>query len=224
MTTIGIIGSGHVGSSLAKAAVAHGYDVVISNSRGPQTLAGLVAELGLKARAATAREAAAAGDFAIVAIPLTAVHQVPVEPLAGKVVISTINYIPQRDGRFPELDHGTATVAGLLQAHLPASRVVRAFTMLGAADMSGDCRPEGDPERRALALAGEDPSSKQLVARLYDELGFDPVDIGGLDQSWRVDVSQPAFVTRQNVAELEANVAKAKRGLDPGLTPVPDVK
>jgi len=154
MTVIGIIGSGHVGSSLAKAAVAHGYDVVISNSRGPQTLVGLVAELGPKARAATAELAAAAGDFAIVAIPLTAVPQVPVEPLAGKVVISTINYIPQRDGRFPELDDGTATVAGLLQAHLPASRVVRAFTMLGAAGMSGDGRPEGDPQRRALALAG----------------------------------------------------------------------
>jgi 8-hydroxy-5-deazaflavin:NADPH oxidoreductase len=124
VTTIGIIGSGHVGSSLAKAAVARGYDVVTSNSKGPQTLAGLVAELGLKARAATARKAAAAGDFAIVAIPLTAVPQVPVEPLAGKVVISTINYIPQRDGRFPELDDGTATVAGLLQASRRPSGVL----------------------------------------------------------------------------------------------------
>jgi len=95
MTTIGIIGSGQVGSSLAKAAVAHGYEAVISNSKGPQTLAGLVAELGPEARAAAATEAAAAGDFAIVAIPLTAVPQVPAEPLAGKVVISTINYIPQ---------------------------------------------------------------------------------------------------------------------------------
>jgi len=222
MTTIGIIGSGQVGSSLAKAAVAHSYDVVISNSKRPQTLAGLVAELGPRARAATAAEAAAAADFAIMAIPLTAVSRVPVEPLAGKVVISTINYIPQRDGRFPDLDDGTATVTGLLQAHLPTSRVVRAFNMLGAADMSGDGRPEGDPERRALALAGDNQKAKQPVARLYNEFGFDTVDIGGLDESWRVDVGQPAFVTRQNVAELEANVAKAERGLDPGLTPVPD--
>jgi predicted dinucleotide-binding enzyme len=221
VTTIGIIGSGHVGSSLAKAAVAHGYEVVISNSRGPQTPADLVAGLGPKARTATARQAAAAGDFAIVAIPLTAVPQVPVEPLTGKVVISTINYIPQRDGRFPELDDGRATVAGLLQAHLPGSRVVRAFSMLGAAAMSGDGRPRGDPERRALALAGDDQRAKRLVARLYDEFGFDAVDIGGLDESWRVDVGQPAFVARQNVAELKANVAKAKRGLDPGRTPVP---
>jgi predicted dinucleotide-binding enzyme len=154
-----------------------------------------------------------------VAIPLTAIPQVPVEPLAGKVVISTINYVPQRDGRFPELDNGTATVAGLLQAHLPTSKVVRAFSMLGAADMSGDGRPEGDPERRALALAGDELSAKRLVARLYDEFGFDAVDIGGLDESWRVDVGQPAFVTRQNVAGLTANVAKAERGLDPASRP-----
>jgi predicted dinucleotide-binding enzyme len=150
MTTIGIIGSGHVGSSLAKAAVACGYDVMISNSKGPQTLVGLVAELGPKARAATATEAAAAGDFAIVAIPLTAVPQVPVEPLAGKVVICTINYIPQRDGRFPELDNGTATVAGLLQAHLPASKVVRAFTILGAASQRTSRAP-ASAKRRATA-------------------------------------------------------------------------
>jgi 8-hydroxy-5-deazaflavin:NADPH oxidoreductase len=167
-------------------------------------------------------QTAAAGDFAIVAIPLTAIPQVPVQPLAGKVVISTINYIPQRDGRFPELDNATATVPGLLQAHLPTIRVVRAFTMLGAADMSGDGHPEGDQKRRALALAGDDQQARQLVARLYDEFGFDAVDIGGLDESWRVDVGQPAFVIRQNVAELTANVAKAQRGRDPGLTPVPD--
>ena len=195
---------------------------MISNSRGPQTLVGLVAELGPRARAATAAEAAGAASFAIVAVPLTAVPEVPAEPLAGKVVICTINYIPQRDGRFLELDSGTATVPGLLQAHLPASKVVRAFSMLGAADMSGDGHPAGDPKRRALALAGDDQQAKRLVARLYDEFGFDAVDIGGLDESWRMDVGQLAFVTRQNAAELEANIGKARRGLDPGLTPVPD--
>ena len=87
--------------------------------------------------------------------------------------------------------------------------------MLGAADMSGDGRPEGDPERRALALAGDNQKAKQLAARLYNQFGFDTVDIGGLAESWRVDVGQPAFVTRQNVAELEANVAKARRALTP---------
>jgi 8-hydroxy-5-deazaflavin:NADPH oxidoreductase len=211
MTTIAIIGSGHVGSNLAQAAIAHGYDVVLSNSQGPDSLTGLVKELGSQARAATAAEAAADGDFAIVAIPITTIDQVPVEPLAGKVVIATINYFPQRLGRIAEIDNGTTTAPGLLQAHLPTSKVVRAFSMLDAADMSGDGHPEGDPRRRALALAGDDPAAKQLVAGLYDEFGFDALDIGGLDESWRLDAGQPAFVTRQNLAELKANVARAKR-------------
>jgi 8-hydroxy-5-deazaflavin:NADPH oxidoreductase len=211
MTTIGIIGNGHVGSNLARAAIAHGYDVVLSNSQGPDTLAGLVQDLGPKARAAAPEEAASAADFAIVAIPITTIGQVPVEPLAGKVVVATINYFPQRDGHFPEIDNGTTTVPGLLQAHLPDSRVVRAFSMIDAADMSGDGHPEGDPKRRALALAGDDPAAKNLVIRLYDEFGFDGLDLGGLSESWRVDAGQPAFVTRQNLAELKANVAKAKR-------------
>jgi predicted dinucleotide-binding enzyme len=211
MTIIGIIGSGHVGSNLAQAAIAHGYDVVLSNSQGPDSLAGLVKELGPRASAATPAEAAADGDFAIVAIPIATIDQVPVEPLAGKVVIATINYFPQRLGRIPEIDNGTTTAPGLLQAHLPASKVVRAFSMIGAAEMSGDGHPEGDPRRRALALAGDDPAAKQLVAGLYNEFGFDALDIGGLDESWRLDAGQPAFVTRQNLTELKANVARAKR-------------
>jgi 8-hydroxy-5-deazaflavin:NADPH oxidoreductase len=212
MTTIGIVGSGHVGGNLAKAAIAHGYDVVISNSQGPDSLAGLVADLGPEARAATPEEAAAAGDFAIVAIPITSVSQVPVEPLAGKVVIATINYFPQRDGPISEIDDGTTTAPGVLQAHLPTSKVVRAFSMLDAADMSGDGHPDGDPKRRALALAGDDPAAKQLVVRLYGEFGFDALDMGGLHESWRVDPGQPGFVTRQSLTELKANVASAKRG------------
>jgi 8-hydroxy-5-deazaflavin:NADPH oxidoreductase len=211
MTTIGIIGSGHVGSNLAKAAIAHGYDVVLSNSQGPDSLTSLVAELGPGARAATPAEAAAACDFAIVAIPITTVSQVPVEPLAGKVVIATINYFPQRDGHIAEIDDGTTTAPGILQAHLPTSKVVRAFSMVDAADMSGDGHPKGDPKRRALALAGDDAAAKGSVAQLYEEFGFDALDLGGLDESWRVDPGQAAFVTRQTLAELKANVAKAKR-------------
>jgi 8-hydroxy-5-deazaflavin:NADPH oxidoreductase len=211
MTTIGIIGSGHVGSNLAQAAIAHGYDVVLSNSQGPDSLTGLVKQLGPQARAATPAQAAADGDFAIVAIPVTTIDQVPVEPLAGKVVIATINYFPQRLGHIPEIDNGTTTAPGLLQAHLPTSKVVRAFSMINAGEMSGDGHPEGDPKRRALALAGDDPAAKQLVANLYNEFGFDALDIGALDESWRLDAGQPAFVTRQNLAELKANVARAKR-------------
>ena len=149
--------------------------------------------------------------FAIVAIPITTVDQVPVEPLAGKVVIATINYFPQRMGHIAEIDNGTTTAPGVLQAHLPTSQVVRAFSMIDAADMSGDGHPAGDPRRRALALAGDSGEAKRLVAALYDEFGFDALDIGGLDESWRLDPGQPAFVTRQTLIELEANVAGATR-------------
>jgi 8-hydroxy-5-deazaflavin:NADPH oxidoreductase len=212
MTTIGIIGSGHVGSNLAKAAVAHGYEVVISNSTGPDSLTDLVRALGPHARAATPGDAAAAADFAIVAIPITTVDQVPVEPLAGKVVIATINYFPARDGHITEVDNGTTSVPGVLQARLPASKVVRAFSMLDAADMSGDGHPKGDPKRRAIAVAGDDPDARQFVAGLCDQFGFDTVDLGPLAESWRVDPGQRAFVTRQSLAELQANVAHAERG------------
>jgi 8-hydroxy-5-deazaflavin:NADPH oxidoreductase len=211
MTTIGIIGSGQVGTSIAKAAVANGYDVVLSNSQGPESLARLVDELGQHATAATPAEAAAKSDFAVVAIPITSIDQVPVEPLEGKVVIATINYFPDRLGPIPEIDNGSTTAPGLLQGHLPKSRVVRAFSMIDAADMSEDGHPEGDPKRRALALAGDDPDAKALVARLYSQFGFDALDIGGLDQSWRVDAGQKAFVTHQNLAELKDNVANARR-------------
>ena len=212
MTTIGIIGSGHVGSNIAKAAIANSYDVVLSNSQGPQTLAGLTRELGPHAKAATPAEAAAQGDFAVVAIPLAAVDQVPAEPLADKVVIATINYFPGRLGHIAAIDNGTTTAPGMLQAHLPTSHVVRAFSMINAAEMSGDGHPKGDPQRRALALAGDDPDAKRLVAHLYDQFGFDAVDIGGLAESWRLDVGQPAFVARQNAEQLKDNVAKAARG------------
>jgi predicted dinucleotide-binding enzyme len=211
MTTIGIIGSGHVGTNIAKAAITNRYDVVLSNSQGPDSLAELVKELGPQASAATPAEAAARGDFVVVAIPITTIDQVPVEPLAGKVVLATINYFPDRLGHITEIDNGTTTAPGLLQAHLPASRVVRAFSMIDAADMSGDGHPAGDPKRRALALAGDDADAKRLVAELYDQFGFDALDIGGLDESWRVDAGQRAFVTHQNLTELKENVDKATR-------------
>jgi len=211
MSTIGIIGSGHVGSNLAKAAIAHGYQVVLSGSGEPDALRALASELGPEARAATSGEAAAAGDFAIVATPISAVESIPVEPLRDKVVIATINYFPQRDGHIAEIDDGAITVPGVLQRHLPDSKVVRAFSMIDAADMSGDGHPRGDKRRRAIAIAGDDAAAKRLVAGLVDEFGFDVVDLGALAESWRVDPGQKGFVTRQTADELRANAAAARR-------------
>ncbi|MEV5050937.1 NADPH-dependent F420 reductase [Arthrobacter sp. LAR12-1-1.1] len=211
MTTIGIIGAGHIGGQLARKAVELGYDVVISNSRGPGTLVDLVAELGPKARAATPAEAAAAGDFAVVSVPLRSIQDVPVEPLAGKVVLDTNNYYWERDGHFPALDTGEATTSGLLQEHLPQSKVAKAFNHIRSSQITTDGAPAGTPNRRALATASDFPEAAELATRLYDEFGFDTVNMGPLSESWRTERDRPAYVIRQNAAELAENLAKAPR-------------
>jgi predicted dinucleotide-binding enzyme len=211
MTTIGIIGAGHIGSQIARKAIENGYDVVISNSRGPETLADLVTDLGPKARAATAAEAAEAGDVAVVSVPFKAYTDVPVEPLAGKIVIDTNNYYFERDGRFPELDEGRETVSGLLQKHLAESKVAKGFNAIQSQQITDDSRPAGDPERRALVTASDNEDAAAFVTRLYDEFGFDTVNVGPLSESWRVDRDRPAYGAVANVADLTAKLAEAPR-------------
>lgn len=211
MTTIGIIGAGHIGSQVARAAITAGYDVVISNSRGPETLGDLIAELGPKATAATATDAAAAADIAVVTVPLKALGAIPVEPLAGKIVIDTNNYYFERDGRIASLDDGSDTVSGLLQAHLPESRVAKGFNHIGSADITTDGTPAGTEGRRALATASDFDDAAAFVTKLYDEIGFDTVNVGPLSESWRVERDQPAYVVPQNREELVANLARAER-------------
>ncbi len=211
MTTIGFIGSGHIGSTVAKLAVDHGYDVVMSNSRGPETLAAVVAELGPNARAATATEAAAAGDIVVVSIPLKAYRAVPVEPLAGKVVIDTNNYYPQRDGQIPELDAESTTSAELLQRHLPVSMVVKAFNHIQYAELADDGLPAGSPDRRALAIAGDDAVAKQTVTALLDQFGYDTVDAGPLAEGWRYQPETPGYGPRLTAIDFTAALAAATR-------------
>ncbi len=214
MTTIGFIGSGHIGSQLARLAVAHGYDVVVSNSRGPETLAALVAELGPHARAATPADAAAAADLAVVTIPLRAVDTVPVEPLAGKVVVDTNNYYPQRDGHIDELDQETTTVSELLQRHLPTSKVVKAFNHIVFADLTTDGSPSGTPGRRALVAVSDHDDARGRVAGLIDEFGFDPVEVSPLSEGWRIQRDTPGYGVRRTADELRAALAAAKRYWD----------
>jgi predicted dinucleotide-binding enzyme len=214
MATIGFIGAGHIGSQLARLAVAHGYDVVISNSRGPETLSDLIKELGPKARAATPVEAAKAGDIVVVTIPLKNYRTVPVEPLAGKIVIDTNNYYPQRDGQIPELDNESTTTAELLQAHLPTSRVVKAFNHLYASSLITDGQAPGTPDRRALAIAGDDEGAKATVTRLIDEFGFDTVDAGPLKEGWRIQRDTPGYGPRRTADELRRDLAAARRYRD----------
>jgi predicted dinucleotide-binding enzyme len=214
MATIGLIGAGKIGSQLARLAVKSGYDVVVSNSRGPETLAGLVKELGARARAGTAVDAATAGDLVVVTIPLKNVGQVPVEPLAGKVVIDTNNYYPQRDGHIAALDDETTTTAELLQSHLPRSKVVKAFNHIYAAALTTDGQPPGTKNRRALAIAGDDRDAKATVARLIDQFGFDAVDAGPLKEGWRIQRDTPGYGPRRNAEELRRDLAAAKRYAD----------
>ena len=211
MTTLGIIGAGHIGSQVARVAVANGYDVVIANSRGPETLADLVAELGDHASAATAADAAAAGDVVVVTVPLGKIDHLPVEQLAGKIVLDTNNYYFERDGHIDALDRGETTTSELLQAQLPTSRIAKAFNHIFAADITTDGAPAGTPDRRALATAGDDAEAVAFVTRFYDEAGFDTVNVGPLSESWRVERGRPAYVVRQNADELKANLAIANR-------------
>jgi 8-hydroxy-5-deazaflavin:NADPH oxidoreductase len=211
MTTIGVIGAGHIGRNFSIAAIECGYGVVISNATGPETLSGLISELGPQARAATAADAADAADFALLAIPLTGADDLPVDPLAGKIVLATCNYFPKRDGHFPDIEAGKMTVPEYLHARLPESEVIRVFNHIDAASIVSDGTPEGTPNRRALGYAGDDPKGKQLAADLYEAFGFDAVDVGGLADAWRLDVDQPTFVVRQNKQELLENLAKAQR-------------
>ena len=214
MTTIGFIGAGHIGGTLAQLAIDLGYDVIVSNSRGPETLTDLVQQLGDRARAGTSTEAAAAGDVVVVTIPTKSIPDVPVEPLAGKVVIDTNNYYPQRDGQIAPLDDESTTVSELLQSHLPESQVVKAFNNIQFSDLASQGVPAGTPGRRALPIAGDSADAKATVAELVEKIGFDVVDAGELAEGWRFQRDEPAYVQPRDADDMRAALAKAVRYRD----------
>lgn len=216
MTTIGIIGAGEVGSHIAKAAISAGYDIVIANSRGPETLRELVETLGPPARAATAAEAASAGDFAVVAVPLKLENDMPAEELAGKVVIDTNNYMVWRDGNIPVIDSYQKTEHEIRQEQLPRSRIVKAFTHIQAPRILTWAKPSGSPDRVALSVSSNFPEAIEIVSQLYDRLGFDSVDISPLSESWRITPGQPAWKhERHTRKELIENLARARPVIRP---------
>ena len=227
MTVFGVIGAGQAGSTLARASIAAGYDVVIANSRGPETLRGLVDELGPQARAASAADAAAAADFAILAFPYSPADRLPVEELVGKIVLDNNNYMVWRDGHFPEVDSGLTTVHELRQEQLPASKIVKAFTHVQFHERShirvpSDllpavvrlARPAGAPDRKALVVSSDHPDAVELVTRFYDDLGFDAVDNSPLSESWRSGPGTPMWrhhVDGQSREELVRDLRLAER-------------
>ena len=199
MATLGLIGSGNIGSTLARLAVDAGLDVVLSNSRGPRTLSGLVDELGPRARGATPAQAAADGDWVVVTIPVGAVGAVPREPLVGRTVIDTGNYFAPRDGTIPELEARELTDSELLQRHLAGAHVVKAFNNINHQHLRALPRPVDAPDRTSLPIAGDDPVAKKHAAELLSLLGFDAVDMGPLAESWRSQVGTPVFCAPYSV-------------------------
>jgi predicted dinucleotide-binding enzyme len=177
---IGTIGAGHIGGTLARLFVEAGHTVAVSNSRGPASLVELVDELGRQASAVTVEDAARYGEIVVVSIPFGRYRDVPREQLAGKVVIDTNNYYPQRDGNFDELDDGTLTSSELLQAHLVDARVVKALNTLNWQKLQTFARLPGHPERVAVPIAGDDAAAKNAASHLIDDIGFDAVDAGPL--------------------------------------------
>jgi predicted dinucleotide-binding enzyme len=181
-TTIGIIGSGHIGGTLAALFARAGHQVIVSNSRGPETLTELVDSIGPQASAATAAEAAQQGDVIVVSVPLGRIHELPTNGITGKIVIDTNNYYPQRDGQIAVLDDDTTTSCELLAVHLAGTRVVKAFNQIRWDHLRDNGRPAGAPDRLAIPIVGDDTSAKLTVAALIDEIGFDSVDLGELSR------------------------------------------
>jgi 8-hydroxy-5-deazaflavin:NADPH oxidoreductase len=219
MTTVGLIGSGMIGGTVARLSVTAGHEVVLSNSRGPQTLEDLARELGPLARAGTGAQASE-GDIVVVSIPLRAYPDVPTGPLAGKTVIDTGNYYPQRDGQIAELDSGAVTSSGLVQRHLSGSHVVKAFNNIFYKHLLSLARPAGGAaaaDRTFLPIAGDDPAAKQAVAAFLDSIGYGAVDAGTLADSWRQEPGTPVYGAPYGPFSQEAGTPAGEAAINAAL-------
>ncbi|TDQ23024.1 hypothetical protein EDF75_2387 [Raoultella sp. BIGb0149] len=206
---IGIIGAGFVGRSIAKLALQAGHDVMLSNSRGPQTLFSLGPMIGCQV--GSADEAAEFGEVVVIAVPLSAVSALPVAGIKNKHVIDAVNYYPQRDGDIAELDSGQTTTSELLARILPAARITKAFNAIPMTQLESDGLPAGAENRRALPLAGDDAEGKAIAAALYDAFGFDALDVGPLSEGWRFERGTPAYCVRMTRQELVSTLARTPR-------------
>lgn len=206
---IGIIGAGHIGGTLTRRLRTLGHDVSVANSRGPETLSTLAEESG--AHAVTVTEAAHGQDLVIVTIPEKSIPKLP-KGLFGPaerdtVVVDTGNYYPQRDGRIAAIEDGTTESRWVSQQI--AHPVIKAFNNIHAKHLMDNGRPRGTAGRIALPVAGDDAKAKATVMHLVDELGFDPVDAGTLDESWRQQPGSPVYGTDHDAAGVKRALAEA---------------
>ncbi|MFJ5545956.1 NADPH-dependent F420 reductase [Micromonospora chalcea] len=205
---IGIIGSGHIGGTLTRRLRSLGHDVAVANSRGPQSLADLAAETG--ARAVSVEDAVQGAELVVVAIPLKAVPQLPAALFDGKLVVDANNYYPQRDGDIAELLDRSLSSSRWTADHLKGARVVKVFNNIQAAHLMDEGKPAGTAGRIALPVAGDDADAKRIVMGLVDDLGFDPVDAGTLDESWRQQPDTPVYGTDRDADGVREGLAAAR--------------
>jgi predicted dinucleotide-binding enzyme len=199
---IGIIGAGYIGGTMAHLLVEAGHEIALSNSRDPRTLEDRVEELGAKARAATATEAAEFGEVVLLAVPLKAYADLPVEQLRGRIVIDALNYYPERDGHIAELDADETTSSELVAAHLTGARVVKAFNTIWFEHLRTRGKKNAPIEaRRAIFIAGDDEEAKQVVAQLIADIGFGAYDMGSLRDGRRQQPGEPVYNNDITVAE-----------------------
>ncbi|MFJ9690686.1 NADPH-dependent F420 reductase [Kitasatospora sp. NPDC101183] len=208
---IGIIGAGNIGGNLTRRLTALGHEVAVANSRGPESLTALVEETG--ATAVPAEQAARGAQVVVVTVPLKAVPDLPAglfdEAAEGAVVIDTGNYYPrERDGRIDAIEDDGVTESRWTERHL-GHPVVKAFNGTYAQDILDRPLPAGDPGRLALPVAADDEDAKRVVRALIDELGFDTVDAGGIDDSWRQQPGTPVYGLREGVDAVTRALAEA---------------
>jgi hypothetical protein len=213
---IGIIGAGQIGGTLTRRLAKLGHEVSVANSRGPESLAELADETG--AKAVTAKEAAHAGEVVIVTIPEAKVPNLPKDLFAGVpesvVVVDTGNYYPRhRDGKIAGIEEGLPE-SRWVEKQL-GRRVVKAFNNIYAKHLMENGKPAGSPGRIALPVAGDDQRAKDVIIKLLDELGFDGVDAGGLDESWRQQPGTPVYTTDLDAEGVRAALAKPTPGRRP---------
>ncbi len=205
---IGIIGSGNVGGTLTRRLTSLGHDVTVANSRGPQSLMELVEETG--AAAGTVESATRDADLVVIAVPVSAVPRLPAEAFRGRVVVDASNYYPQKDGKIAEIADKSLSSSRWTALHLREARVVKAFNTIVAQHLADYGRASGDERRIALPVAGDDADAKRTVMTVVDELGFDPVDAGTLDQSWRQQPDSPVYAADSDIDGVRGGLASAR--------------
>lgn len=210
---IGMIGAGFMGRAVAQRALDAGHEVMISNSRGPQTLTSLVSGV-VGCQTGTVEQAIAFGDLVLIAIPFSKIQTLPAALLEGKIVMDANNYYPERDGQIAALDTHQTTTSSMLAAHLAGAKVVKAFNAILARDIDEHARPASATDRRALPIAGDDAQAKAVVSQFINEIGFEVVDTGTLADSWRFERAKPCYCISLQTEELKKAIAAAERTVE----------